>query len=197
MNFNSHPSLKGRHAVFTASTSSWIRYDDAKMYDRLDTMQQAALGTRLHNFAAEAIELGIKMPKSKTTMNMYINDAISFRMTPEQVLFFSYNFFGTTDAISFRRERPKDEKLTLRIHDLKTGVSKASVDQLLVYVALFCLEYEINPNDINIELRIYKQDDIEIYVVDEENGILDVIAIMAKIKHFDDLIEKRRQEVGL
>lgn len=63
-------------------------------------------------------------------MNMYVNDAISFRMVPEQILFYSENCFGTADTIVFRNG-------TLRIHDLKTGVVPAHMEQLEIYAALF------------------------------------------------------------
>lgn len=51
---------------------------------------------------------------------------------------------------------------TLRIHDLKTGISKASMKQLDVYAAIFCLEYGYSPFDISIELRIYQREEIVI-----------------------------------
>ena len=76
-------------------------------------------------------------------------------MTPEQVLFYSVNAFGTADAIAFD-ERSK----LLRIHDLKTGVTPASMAQLHVYAALFCLEYDKPPFEIKYDLRIYQNDEI-------------------------------------
>ena len=71
-------------------------------------------------------------------------------------LFYSDNCFGTADAICFRDG-------FLRIHDLKTGVTPAHMEQLLVYAALFCLEYVIKPSDIDSELRIYQGGNIEVY----------------------------------
>ena len=87
-------------------------------------------GTELHDFAARCITLGQKLPKSQKTLNMYVNDAIGFKMVPEQPLFYSENCFGTTDAIAFRNRM-------LRIHDLKTGVIPAHMEQLEIYAALF------------------------------------------------------------
>ena len=75
--------------------------------------------------------------------------SIGFKLTPEQVLYYSSNCFGTADAISF-----KDK--FLRIHDLKTGVIPAHVEQLEIYAALFCLEYKVKPQDIGMELRLYQ-----------------------------------------
>jgi hypothetical protein len=76
----------------------------------------ARRGTELHDLAHQLIRLGVKLPKTPTTLNLYVNDALGYRMTPEQVLYFSENCFGTADAISFRRNK-------LRIHDLKTGIT--------------------------------------------------------------------------
>ena len=49
----------------------------------------------------------------------------------------------------------------LRIHDLKTGKS-GHMEQLYVYAALFCLEYDVKPGDITIECRLYIEDTVEV-----------------------------------
>lgn len=183
MLFNKHFNLVGQHAFLSASQHAWTNYDDEKLEARFITAMAAKRGTELHEFAAEAIRLGIKLPRTATTLNMYVNDAIGFRMTPEQVLYFSENCFGTSDAISFRKNK-------LRIHDLKTGVNKTSERQLEVYAALFCLEYMIKPFDISIEMRIYQNDDIAIYDGDPDI----VVHIMEKIKSFDKRIKAMRLE---
>jgi hypothetical protein len=190
MKFTPHPELKDKHAFLSPSGSTWIRYDDEKLIDRLEMSMSAAHGTRLHAFAAEAISLGIKLPDNGTTLSMYVNDAIGYRMTPVVTLVASYNAFGTADAISFRREHEDDDRLTLRIHDLKTGVNTAKVDQLLIYAAYFCIEYQTNPNSINIEIAIYQNDTIAKYQVDTA----DVLTIMSQTEHFDDIITKYRLE---
>jgi len=199
MRFNSHPEVDGKHAFLSASSYSWIRYDDDKILDRLDTQMSAVHGTRLHNLAAELIDLGVNLPDNNTTLNMHVNDAIGFRMKPEVLLLATYNAFGTADAISFRKEREEDTRFTLRIHDLKNGTIKAKMDQLRIYAAFFCVEYKVNPNDINIELRIYQNDDIDILNADdgsEEGEYLraSVLTIMGRVEHFDDIISKRRLE---
>lgn len=104
------------------------------------------------------------------TVKLFINDAIGYKMDSEIVLCFSQRFFGTTDAISFRNN-------LLRIHDLKTGDGEAHIDQLLVYTALFCLEYQIKPSSIHIELRIYQYGKAICY----EPGVDEIIPIMDKI----------------
>jgi hypothetical protein len=78
----------------------------------------------------------------------------------------------------------------LRIHDLKTGVSPTSFNQLEVYAALFCLEYQIKPSMIEIELRIYQEDETIILVPDLE----DIVQIMDKIVTFDKYIELVKSE---
>jgi hypothetical protein len=117
---------------------------------------------------------------------MYVNDALGYKMKPEQVLYYSENCFGTPDAISFRKN-------TLRIHDLKTGVTLTSEKQLEVYAALFCLEYKYKPFDITIELRIYQNDEVRIYDVDPTV----ITYIMDKIISFDKRIAAIRQEESL
>lgn len=186
MNFQKHLNLEGLHALFSPSQSSWLRYDDAKALEVFQNRRAADMGSRLHRWAKETIDLGIKQPKSNKTLYAYVNDAIGFKMDTEVVLFYSERFFGTADAISFR-----DNKL--RIHDLKTGkVGKieSHMEQLEIYAALFCLEYKIKPGEIEIELRVYKNDQV-VYHTPE---IDDIARIMDKIIHLDKLLEKAEYE---
>lgn len=183
MLFNKHSQLAGQHAFLSASKYHWINYDEEKL-ERVFTARMASQrGTDLHNFALEAIRLGVKLPKSAKTLHLYVNDAIGYRMTPEQILYYSDNAFGTADTIAFRRN-------TLRIHDLKTGLHRASFHQLEVYAALFCLEYRFKPMDIRMELRIYQNDEVVI-----QEGDPDVIThIMDKIVMFDKRLTALRLE---
>jgi len=183
MNFNRHFELEGKHAFLSPSQYHWINYDEAKLINSYSNYKAKEMGTRLHAFAKECIDLGIKLPKSKKTLNMYVNDAIGFKMTAEQPLYYSENCFGTADSISFRNN-------LLRIHDLKSGVVPASMNQLFVYTALFCLEYEFAPKDIDVELRIYQSDEVMIHEPCEE----DILPIMDKIIKFDKVIKKIREE---
>ena len=183
MLFTRHSTLKGTHAFLSASNYHWINYDIDKLERVFLASMAARRGTELHALAHELIRLGVKLPGSKQTLNLYVNDAIGYRMTPEQVLFFSDNCYGTADSIAFRRG-------VLRIHDLKTGVTEASVHQLEVYAALFCLEYGYKPTQIRTELRIYQSDEIRMYDADP-----DVIThIMDKIVTFDKRINAIRLE---
>ena len=208
MNFNTHSELQGKHAQFSPSQSSWLRYDDEKIVLSYNNRFRKALGTEIHEYAQSQIELLQKATsvrqiihevatyiyakyKAKDelaygkllvyalkelpdeifdTVKLFINDAIGYKMDSEIVLCFSRRFFGTTDAISFRNN-------LLRIHDLKTGDGEAHIDQLLAYTALFCLEYQIKPSSIHIELRIYQYGKAMCY----EPGVDEIIPIMDKI----------------
>lgn len=186
MKFYDHRNLSGLHAPFAASSSSWLRYDDDKVIEVYNNSRAAKMGSRLHEWAAETIKLGLKQPKSKKTICAYVNDAIGFKMETEVVLFYSERFFGTADAISFKNG-------VLRIHDLKTGkVGKieSHMEQLEIYAALFCLEYKVKPGDIRIELRVYKNDEVYAWNPTAE----DIVPIMDKIVHLNKLLEKIDRE---
>lgn len=138
------------------------------------------MGTRLHEFASEAINLRIKLIEDGTTISLFVNDAIDYKMRSEQPVWYSDRFFGTADAISYRRG-------VLRIFDLKTGKNEAHMDQLKVYAAEFCLEYKIRPKDIKqIELRIYQFDQVKI----EEASSEEIQKIMSNIVCKDRLAKQ-------
>lgn len=179
MQFNDHKKLQGLHAPFSPSQASWLRYDDEKAIEVYSNRKASELGTRLHQWAKDTIDLGIKQPRSKKTLYAYVNDAIGFKMDTEVVLFYSTRFFGTADAISFRDGM-------LRIHDLKTGRIPAHMEQLEVYAALFCLEYRVKPIEIDIELRIYQNDEVIYHNPSPE----DILEIMDHIVHLNKLLEK-------
>lgn len=183
MNFNVHSELAGQHAFLSASKYHWINYTEDKLERHFTAHVAAVRGTDLHKLAHDAIRLKVKLPTSRKTINMYVNDAIGYRMSQEVVLFYSINAFGTCDTICFRRNK-------LRIHDLKTGLVQTSEKQLFVYAALFCLEYGYKPHEIEIEVRIYQNDEIRPYFPDP-----DVIAhIMDRIVTFDKRINELRME---
>lgn len=190
MRFNIHRNLQGCHAPFSASQSSWLRYDDEKAMEVYANRKAAEMGTRLHAWAAETINLGIKQPKSKKTIYAYVNDAIGYKMDTEVVLFYSERFFGTADAISYRYEKAQGRNV-LRIHDLKTGRRPVDIEQLMVYAALFCLEYLVKPGEIKIELRIYQNDEVLYHDAEAD----EILPIMDKIMHFDKLLQKLDGEV--
>jgi hypothetical protein len=133
------------------------------------------------------------MPKSETTLNKYINDAIGYKMKPEQILYYSKHAFGTADSISFRRN-------VLRIHDLKTGEKPAYkedketgeyiLEQLEIYAALFCLQYGEKlgfvPEDIKFILSIYQNNDIFTEYADPTK----IVWTMERIKHCSEILDE-------
>lgn len=142
-------------------------------------------GVEQHRYAAICIEERIVQDNELTTVGLYINQCIQYRMHPEVVLFYSPNSFGTVDAISYRYR-------ILRISDLKTGVSRTSEWQLYVYAALFCLEYGIDPFSMRgIELRIYQDNGVRPYTGDPGK----IKEIMDKIVEFDGILNQLREEV--
>lgn len=185
MIFKKHFELEGKHAVLGASKYYWLNYNPEKIEDYYRSIMAKERGTELHAFAAQCIKLGQKLPRSRKTLNQYVNDAIGFKMSPEVVLYYSDNCFGTADAISFRDK-------FLRIHDFKSGSIIADMRQLKIYAALFCLEYRVNPFDIKIELRIYQNDDVDIHEADHS----EIKQIMEHIIECDRLIENIKRREG-
>ena len=212
MNFNKHFNLEGKHALLGASKYHWINDDENGLIKRIKSNYASDLGTALHEIAYKRIKYRFKLTKHdkrsvmldlldkgipgivlenvdfETVFNNlqnYVNDSIGFRMTPEVVLFFSENAFGTTDAISF------DKKSNLlRIHDYKSGYITAHMEQLLIYTALFCLEYNIKPSDLETELRIYQSNEI-LYHNPKTN---DIVPIIDKIITFDKIINRIKEQ---
>lgn len=183
MNFAKHYNLKDQHALLGASKYAWIRYSDDKIAEYYYSEYAKQEGTKLHALASELIQMGIKLPPEHKTLNMFVNDAIGFKMESEQVLYYSMNCFGTADAISFRKNK-------LRIHDLKTGKGPTHFEQLEIYAALFCLEYDIKPVDIEMELRIYQSNKVKQFIPEVD----DIVPIMDRIITADKIISQIRIE---
>lgn len=182
MRFNRHLDLRGEHAFLSPSQYHWVNYTPNRLAERWTTAQAAAYGIAQHAYAQVEIEAG-RLSDHIGTLGQYINDAIRYRMTTEQCLYYSENCFGTADAISFRYK-------TLRIFDLKTGVVPGSVHQLEIYAALFCLEYDVDPYTIKFELRIYQDNEVVIFDADQD----DIMFIMERIQEFDKQINQLRLE---
>lgn len=213
MQFNTHRHLEGKHAIFSASSWYWLNDEPDELVNRLCSQYASTMGTILHNVAYKHIKYRIKLhkyDKNNVVLELltngipaividtidfdsmfdnlmtYVNDCIGFRMEPEVVLAYSENFYGTTDAIIFsERER------FLRIHDYKSGVSPASMNQLKIYMALFCLEYGFKPGNITSELRIYQSN--EIVVSNPEAD--EIVPIMDKIVTTDKFLTNINEEV--
>ena len=212
MNFNKHFDLEGKHARLSASSWRWINDDTESLTRRLCSQYATDIGTILHNVAYKHIKHRIKMNKydKKNVMlellsnripgfvidamdfdamfeNLmtYINDGVGFKMQPEVVLCYSNNFFGTADTISFL-ERDK----FLRIHDYKSGTTQAHMEQLMIYAALFCLEYRIKITDIDTELRIYQSNEVVCHNPEPD----EILPIIDKIITFDKFITNVKEE---
>lgn len=190
MKFRTHYELEGKHAFLSPSKYSWINYTDERLAEVYKNQQMIQRGTELHRIAKDLITNEIRLPRTKQTLNMYVNDAIGYGMSPEVILKplpFSDNAYGTADSISY-----SDKNKFLRIHDLKTGSSPASMDQLKIYAAFFCLEYgdEIgikhDPSQIDIELRIYQSDNVITHLPDPD----EIKDIMDRTITGNDIIER-------
>lgn len=207
MEWNDHSKLKGTHAILSASQNSWLRYTDEQLFDRYVASYAQSLGTCLHELACDLITEKIKLAKNdkhlvlhhlaknKIPRNVfdmdfifpnlmsYVNDAIGYRMDPEKILYFSENAYGTADAICFRNK-------LLRVHDYKSGKGTVRMDQLYIYVALFCLEYNIKPGEIEIETRLYHANEI----ITDNPTAEDILPIMDAIVSGDKILSKIRAE---
>ena len=183
MKFLKHYNFEGKHALLGASKYHWIRYSDDKIADAYLRFKATQLGSELHELAHDLIKHNVKLPDEEKTLNMFVNDAIGYKMESEQVLLYSENCFGTADAICFRND-------ILRIHDLKTGELKTHMEQLMIYAALFCLEYKVKPHDIQIVLRIYQNNEI----VELEPDPDDIVHIMDRIISADKIISSIKEQ---
>lgn len=209
MKWREHSNLSGMHALCGASDYHWVNYDSPeKFIQRYRSNLSTRIGTALHEAAKTLIDARIKiseddwnlvryiletngLPRNVDCLPLlenlipYVNDAISYQMSTEIVLFYSEHFFGTTDCIGY------DEKNKfLRIHDLKTGQLQAHMEQLLVYMALFCLEYKIKPVDISAELRIYQSS----HVLYFNPTLEDIVPVIDQIISGNKLIEQLKTE---
>jgi hypothetical protein len=190
VDFNKHSRLEGTHAFLSASNHHWLRYTDDKLVAAFTTAQAAARGTRMHALARECIEMRVRLPDTGETLNTYVNDAIGFGMRAEQILFYSFNCYGTADTIGYNE--PPNRRPKLRISDYKSGRVKTSEDQLYVYDGLFCLEYNKNPYEIDHELRIYQNNEVRFY-----QGEPDYVEhVMERIVTFNQMIEDLRRDQG-
>lgn len=203
MIWNDHSKLVGNHALLSPSGYHWLYYeDDEQLFNKYRSVYSQKLGTVLHEYAEKRIRYKMKLkkneensvlfylldndiPRSIIDMNRiyvnlmnYINDAIGFRMDPEVILYYSLNCFGTADAISFKNNE-------LRIHDLKTGTTPVHKEQLEIYAALFCLEYDKRPEDLTFELRLYQSEEM---IIDNPTGE-EIRVIMDKIKDSSSVID--------
>ena len=206
MNWNRHSNLEGSHAFLSASKYSWVNKSDDELIDTYKNSFATTIGTMLHAYAADSIRLREKLRKGDakgvkfdlmrrgvpeyaidisswfSTLMNYVNDAIGFQMSPEVVLYYSDLCYGTADSIQY-------ESNCLRIHDLKTGMTPAKMDQLLIYASLFYLEYGIKPEKTHTELRIYQMDEIIVH----EPEIDEIREVMKAIVDKDRVLQELKE----
>ena len=214
MDFLKHSELKGLHASFSPSKPAWVNYDNDKSFEMYVKSWIATVGTVAHSYAENCIRNNIRLSKGDKKsfkiylldnatqkipsiivdsldldfifLNLipYVNDAIGFNMKPEVILKYSDLFFGTADTISFINN-------FLHIHDLKTGTKPVHIEQLMIYAALFCLEYKYKPNELKgIELRIYQSSEVSVFTPSPD----DILHIMDKIITMNEYMTKRLGE---
>ena len=208
MIFNKHLELEGRHAILSPSKHYWMNYDDEALIKNYISSFATEIGTLVHEFAADRITYKIPLDsgneEAKNSLLIfllkngipfrvidldrifynlvpYVNDAIGYKMESEVRLKYSDLCFGTADAIGVRRN-------WLRIHDLKTGQTPASMDQLMCYAGLFFLEYkrDYRPQTMKVELRIYQNQEVLIAQPSSE----EIKVVMDKIIHGDSVLTK-------
>ena len=216
MNYNKHSELEGKHAFLGASKSSWLNKDKDQLLVAYSRQYIQTIGTALHDIARKHIKHNFKLTKGSKKEIMlsliedyhipgyaidlaidydfvfdnlvnYVNDAIGYRMVPEQILYYSDNSFGTADAITSLDSTFKNK--LLRIHDLKTGTTPAHIEQLLIYAALFCLEYNTKPSEIDFELRIYQGCEI----IGFKPEVDDIVPVMDKIITADKILKQSKE----
>ena len=212
MIFNKHSDLEGKHALLGASKHSWINYDDEQLMRAYVNSFATTVGTLVHDYARDKIFYRQQMEDNCSEKNAlllhllkndipyrvipldqifynllpYVNDAIGYKMTPEQVLYYNEYSFGTADCISYSRN-------ILRIHDLKTGSNPASMDQLMIYAAWFFLEYkkEVNFQKSRTELRLYQNNEVIVHTPSNQ----EIAGMMDRVVHGALTIEKNITEV--
>lgn len=189
MRWNRHIEYEGKHSFLSASQCHWLHYTPEKLVERFENEKAKQRGTELHEFASHAINHRIRLLPGHThpAVANFVNDAIGYHMDSEVLLFYSPYAFGTADAIRYDPPKKDNPRGFLRIHDLKTGVTKPKMEQLLVYAAYFCLEYGVKPEKTDFELRIYQGENIETYIPDAE----DVYDAYHTIQEFSGILENK------
>ncbi|MBP5462698.1 MAG: DUF2800 domain-containing protein [Lachnospiraceae bacterium] len=207
MNWNRHTNLEGSHAFLGASKYGWLNKDSNELIESYRNSFAVSIGTLLHSYAADCIRFRERLRKTDAkavkfdlmrrgipefaidiqavfpNLMNYVNDAVGYQMDPEVTLYYSDFCFGTTDSICVGDG-------ILRIHDLKTGTTPAKMDQLMVYAALFYLEYGFKPEKLRPELRIYQSDEVIIHAPELER----VLEVMDRIVEGDRVLQLLKEE---
>lgn len=157
-------------AVFSPSERAWIRYSKEKIVAKVNQWDTVQRGVDLHALAAEAIRLQVQLSSENGVISQYVRDAITYDCEVEVPLSYSQYIYGTADALRFDFSTK-----TLYVFDLKTGKKEASTDQVLIYAAMWCLINNIDPYDIDFDLRIYSDVNTIILRTEDNSGIQDKV----------------------
>ena len=206
MNWNRHLNQEGSHAFLSASKYSWLNKNEEEIIETYKNSYATTIGTLLHAYAADSIRFRERLRKTDAkgvkfdlmrkgvpefaidiqavfpNLMAYVNDAVGYLMDPEVVLYYSDLCFGTADTIQLDND-------ILRIHDLKTGLTKANMDQLMIYAGLFYLEYGYKPEKVHTELRIYQMNEVVVHEPEPE----DVRVVMDRIVECDRVLQRLKE----
>ena len=192
--WNDHWRLEGKHAFLSPSNYAWQRYDEEKAKAVYINNTRKERGALEHDLASRMIKARKRAADTDQAFDLFVNHAIADRMKSEQVVYYSDICFGTADAIKY-----DEDTETLYISDLKTGVSKASFEQLYAYAALFCLEYGCNPDKTTFILRIYQGVGYEEEYLQGKKDVAYIKSLMKTIVKLDKAVSgviKELQDVA-
>lgn len=203
-----------KHALLSPSKcKQWKDYDEESLLKMVKSANAAEIGTIIHEYAADRIKWGLKLAKGEKksiifelyragvlpiavdmvdtnfifeNLINYVNDAIGFHMEPEVEVRYSEWCFGTADALLYSE---KDK--FLRIHDLKTGILPAHMDQLITYAALYFLQHRVKVVETTTELRIYQAGEI-IQHIPESDEILEMMENIIQKSSFIEQLNSGR-----
>lgn len=129
MNFNRHLEIRGQHALFGASQNSWLKYDADKVRDRIRNQYRTALGTELHEFAAEQIVLNHKITNLRFIISGIENHIYTKYRIAEESKLSSYGSILLKNVGTL----PKEVFETARMY-INDGIQyRMTVEQPLVY----------------------------------------------------------------
>lgn len=214
MNYTRHSELEGKHAFLGASKSGWLRKSPDELFRAYARTYITTIGTAIHDIARkhikhsfpvtlddknsvllslvedykiplQIIDAAVDFASVFDNFMIYVNDCIDYDMVPEQILYYSYNCFATTDAIN--RLDDIMENSIVRVSDLKTGTTPVHKEQIFVYMSLVCLEYNLRPGELEFVGKIFQNGEIQEY---NPTGV-EIAEIMDTIVMADNIIRNK------
>src|SRR3954471_9682483 len=80
LRWNKHSHLEGQHAFLSPSSYHWINYDEEKLRGRYKQLRAALERVEQHRYAAICIDEKIVQDDERTTVGLYINQCIQYKM---------------------------------------------------------------------------------------------------------------------